>query len=219
MLILIKLYLMRNSQQDSENISRYGYLYLEFKSEFFFWEIIRLFFKFALIGGSFFALVDPMTRGFILLVMLVVYYMSIIRFKPFRLFSFLKLELDSIKTFIISLMLAAYVDKSTNYWLRMFSIGTIAVVNGYYIYTMVKKMVNFYYLVFVQPNLGKLEEALDKLKNKKRTLTEEELEDKRFHESLTDLFGEEGDSEEAMKKSQTIEMSQVNKTDTIKKKE
>ncbi|EAR95786.2 transmembrane protein, putative (macronuclear) [Tetrahymena thermophila SB210] len=117
--ILSRLIIQRNNLESISTRLKFGFLYQEFKSKYFYWEFIKSYKKILLViiynfGQDFFYL-----KSCLMLLVLFIYYLSILKRSPYQLNSFNKTDQNLIICMLFILIMNIILQDTNIYWITV----------------------------------------------------------------------------------------------------
>ncbi|KAL4486660.1 hypothetical protein ABPG73_003964 [Tetrahymena malaccensis] len=117
--ILSRLIIQRNNLECISTRLKFGFLYQEFKSKYFYWEFVKSYKKILLViiynfGQDFFYL-----KSCLMLLVLFIYYLNILNRNPYQLNSFNKTDKNLIICMLFILVMNIILQDTNVYWIAM----------------------------------------------------------------------------------------------------
>jgi hypothetical protein len=142
------LYRKRSDLNDSELRYKYGFLYNDYKPEYFFWEIIKSFLK---IGLVIFSVLDVKftVRIIALILLFILYYLLTNKCRPYQTNALNEIDKEAAISVIVTLQMIFLLkpEENTLYEVIGHYLGyaIIAGVNGYFVVRMIAILINEYF--------------------------------------------------------------------------
>ena len=146
LLVLVRLYHLRDRLHTPSVKLRFGFLYMGYLPEFFFWEFVILARKIAVLSVlSFTTSSSIQVQALTVLIVLLLALLLQLRFQPFLSSELNQLEFKSILTCAVTLICGLYyLASGLNVWLQLFLLVLIIAANSYFIVTWAKCLLVIY---------------------------------------------------------------------------